>query len=271
MPSVSANARPCPLCSSDQSGQPPGPYSKNEWNVKTCTDCGTTFLENAPEYEALESDFAWEKTSAAVDEERKKKKPVAKALDRFMKFFKDKVLKRDKAGTLTRAYMPPGKVLDIGCGRGNMLVRLPGEYIPYGIEVSRQLAEISRERIKGRQGQIIQADAITGLQSLEPDFFDGALLSAFLEHEINPSTLLKELHRVLKKNATAIIKVPNFDCINRKVMGRNWCGFRYPDHVTYFTPGTLLRLITESGFTVARFNFLDRFPFSDNMWLIIRK
>jgi hypothetical protein len=54
-------------------------------------------------------------------------------------------------------------------------------------------------------------------------------------------------------------------------MGQKWCGFRYPDHVNYWTPKTLNKIIKETGFEIVRFNFGDRFPTSDNMWLIARK
>ena len=30
-------------------------------------------------------------------------------------------------------------------------------------------------------------------------------------------------------------------------------------------------MATESGFEIAKFNFFDRFPLSDNMWLVARK
>ena len=68
-----------------------------------------------------------------------------------------------------------------------------------------------------------------------------------------------------------IVKAPNFASWNWVVRGKKWCGFRYPDHVNYFTPQTLTLLASEGGFAVARQNVLDKFPLSDNMYAVLQK
>jgi hypothetical protein len=65
--------------------------------------------------------------------------------------------------------------------------------------------------------------------------------------------------------------VPNYGYLNRIVMGQKWGGFRYPDHVNYWTPETLIKIIRDTGFQIVRFKIWDRFPTSDNMWLVARK
>lgn len=55
------------------------------------------------------------------------------------------------------------------------------------------------------------------------------------------------------------------------VMGKKWCGFHYPDHVNYWTPHSLRKILSDTGFEIVRFNLWDRFPISDNMWIIVRK
>jgi hypothetical protein len=53
-------------------------------------------------------------------------------------------------------------------------------------------------------------------------------------------------------------------------MGRRWCGFRYPDHLNYFTPKTLVALAAKAGFETG-FGLTGRLPTSDNMWAILAK
>ena len=96
-------------------------------------------------------------------------------------------------------------------------------------------------------------------------------MQSYLEHEINPQDVLKGALRVLKKGGLAIIKVPNFNCWNRHLRQNNWCGFRFPDHVNYFSPQTLKKIVLDSGFSIYRFNLADRSPLSDNMWMIVEK
>ena len=67
------------------------------------------------------------------------------------------------------------------------------------------------------------------------------------------------------------VKVPNYACFNRTVRGDRWCGFRWPDHVNYFTPRTLREMVESAGLRIARMNFFDRHPFSDNMYAVLEK
>jgi len=89
--------------------------------------------------------------------------------------------------------------------------------------------------------KVISANAIDGSSELNPDSIHVVVMSSFLEHECRPLSLLKQFHPILKSKGVIILKVPNFACWNRIIRGRKWCGFRYPDHVNYFTPRTLQR------------------------------
>jgi len=100
---------------------------------------------------------------------------------------------------------------------------------------------------------------------------DLVIMSSFLEHEAQPLALLQTLAPVLSAEALIVLKVPNFGCINRSLRGGRWCGFRYPDHVNYFTPATLKRLAEEAGFVVARQQFIECLPTSDTMYAVLRK
>ncbi len=96
-------------------------------------------------------------------------------------------------------------------------------------------------------------------------------LRAYLEHEREPAAVLAETWRVLKPAGCVLIKVPNYGCWNRPVRGSRWCGYRFPDHVNYFTPRSLRRVLEDNAFVVARCGWFDRLPTNDNMWLVARK
>ena len=51
----------------------------------------------------------------------------------------------------------------------------------------------------------------------------------------------------------------------------NWCGYRFPDHVNYFTPESLQKIVKKLGFEVAQFGLFDRLIFSDNMYIVLKK
>ena|SRR2546421_2145359 len=97
-----------------------------------------------------------------------------------------------------------------------------------------------------------------------------ASLRSYLEHEADPLPVLKGLQRVLAPGAFAVVKVPNYRSLNRIVMGRRWCGFRYPDHLNYFSPNTLRAMANKAGFETS-FGLTGCLPTSDNMWAVLTK
>ncbi len=253
--------RTCPICARDNRDQPAHPYSQPPWELKACAGCGLLYLENPPTVAALKQDFAWEKTWA---EQRQRRKGVGSSLSRGLKA----LFQTDKLSSFVRRYVRSGRVLDVGCSDGWQLERLPAAFVPFGIEISDQLAQRAQERFSARGGRVIHADAISGLQQWEPGFFDGVVMSSYLEHEPAPRPLLEAARRTMRPGASLIVKVPNYASLNRTVRGAQWCGFRFPDHVNYFTPALLVRLLKDSGFDIRRFGPLDHIPTSDNMWLI---
>ena len=52
-------------------------------------------------------------------------------------------------------------------------------------------------------------------------------------------------------------------------MGAEWCGFRFPDHVNYFTPTSLKALATSIGY---EFRWMNRLSlFDDNLIVELKK
>lgn len=247
------------------------PYSVAPWALKRCAACGLVYLENPPAYSSLEEEFAYEKTWAEEDQRRRSREPLLYHSSRALQAVPKRLLRRDKLVALARRYFPPGRVLDVGCGDGSTLNRLPAPFIPFGIEVSKELSRRAQERFAPRGGRVVQADALSGLEQFEPGSFDGVVMISFLEHEASPRQALQSAMRVMKPAARLIVKVPNYASWNRAVRGARWCGFRFPDHVNYFTPGLLRRLLEESGLRVLRFGLADRFPTSDNMWMVAER
>lgn len=175
---------------------------------------------------------------------------------------------RDKLNRLISAWIPPGRVVDIGCGDGDQIAAMPPGYLGVGIEISRTIARTVAANLASRDAEVVNAPAVDGLAAMPDASATGVVMRSFLEHEIRPCELLTEVARVLTADGAAIVKVPNFGSVNRAVMGPRWCGFRFPGHVNYFTPRTLRSMVEAAGLAVVRFGQADRFPFSDNMWMV---
>ncbi len=265
------------------------PYSNGEWKIVECQETGMVFLENPPDYSRLVEEFAWEKTYEEESKRRRQEEPVVAFASNLSKSLRRKFRKRERIEKVAfeildrivqeRAIADDLAVVDVGCGTGEKLVRISRFYEavretrvrPIGIEISAQLAKETDQRLAPIGGNCIHSSAIEGLASLEDGSADLVILCSYLEHEVRPLEVLENVSLKLKKGGYAIVKVPNYGSWNRRLRQQRWCGFRYPDHVNYFTPRTLVRIIETSGLKVWRMNLRDCLPTNDNVWAIARR
>lgn len=241
---------PCPSCTAPDA-TPWADCSPDPWVMARCGTCDLTYLRNPVDYVALEEDFAWEKTY----KEKKETSNGSTSLSPAIRSLRKKLnLTHKSKHHRMNAWFSNGKVLDIGCGNQH---NVPEPMTPYDIGQSRALHAYADNgmRVRGVQGAGAEA-----IWDFEPDMFDGVIMHSDLEHEVDLMGVLKGLWRALKPGAPAYVRVPNFGSVNRRVVGRNWCGFRYPDHVTYFTLPTLRDVARRAGL-----------PIDDNIKALLRK
>jgi len=258
----------CPVCGATEAVDEPSRYAETPWQLWQCSRCSMVWLQNPPVVEMLEEDLAWERTFAAEGQVRRARNPVLYKLGRMPKAALQKLLKRDKLLDLAKEYVVPGPILDVGCAGGHTLAGFPASYIPFGVEISKELSRVANDLFAQRGGSAVQGDAPTAMGKFPTGNFTGVLMGSYLEHEPRAAEVLQAARQVMRPGARLILKVPNYACWNRKLRGKRWCGFRFPDHVNYFTPHTLVRLLHATGFKVVRFSLADRMPTSDNMWLV---
>jgi SAM-dependent methyltransferase len=257
--------RRCPLCDA-----PPGAplsYRSDEWQVVQCPECELAYIDRLPPQHEFEEELAWESTSVSHAEQRKQKYPILVALQRMTRF-RMHLLKREPKQILAR-LVRPGPVVDLGCGAGINLIPPPAGFVPVGIEISKSLAAAADNAFRRFGGQCMQMPAEEGLRSFPRGHFSGALLIGYLEHEFRPRQVLTALREAVRDDAVLVVKVPHYGSINRRLMGMRWSGFRFPDHVNYYTPRTLREIGRRSGFSV-HYGPFDRLPVSDSLWALFR-
>ncbi|MEM8693977.1 MAG: class I SAM-dependent methyltransferase [Pseudomonadota bacterium] len=254
--------RPCPTCSATDS-TPWDAYSPDEWQIVRCGGCNLTYLRNPVEYEALEVDFAWEATYEA-----KTRKGGSTKLSPALRVLRQKLglTHRSKQERL-RKWFRGGHVLDIGCGA---LMRAIPPMTPYGIELSNALHAIADKNMRERGGYCVHGPGAEAIWKFNEGQFDGIIMHSYLEHETDLMGVLKGAHRALKTDGKVFVRVPNFGSLNRRIIGPKWCGFRYPDHVNYFTLDTLRDCIKRAGFGLTLINKVA-LPFDDNITVLLHK
>ncbi|MCX7877905.1 MAG: class I SAM-dependent methyltransferase [Ignavibacteria bacterium] len=103
------------------------------------------------------------------------------------------------------------KVLEVGCGAGHILERVPRGKL-YGIDIS----EIQVKRAKMRLGDKAEIIKSAGEEiPFEDKFFERILCSEVIEHVLDPIPLLKEMKRVLKDSGILSLSIPNENLINK--------------------------------------------------------
>ncbi|MCA9030121.1 MAG: class I SAM-dependent methyltransferase [Planctomycetaceae bacterium] len=263
--------RACPLCSRDNRNEPASRWSRDEWTIKECPECEFIYLENAPEYEALADDYCW---TLSVPQERNRRlqsEPLFSRLSQSWKQVWGRTLPRGKCEWLAQRFCQPGSVVDLGCGSGSLLKKMGDRFVPHGIEIDPHAAALARQVVEPRGGSIVECDVLRGLRQFPEASMSGVVMKCYLEHETAPADVLRAAERILQPGGHLVIKVPNIGCWNFRMRGKKWCGFRFPDHVNYFTPETLQKIVQNAGFEVARFQWNDHFPLGDNMYLVAQR
>jgi SAM-dependent methyltransferase len=140
----------------------------------------------------------------------------------------------------------PGRVLDVGCGRGVLLqeFRRRGWEVQ-GTELSEAAASYARQTLQ-IPVEIGELETI----GFPPNYFDAITLWHVLEHVANPRALLAEIHRVLKPDGVLLVAVPNFGSLEARVSKDKWFHLDVPRHATHFSQATLEQGLYESGFDI---------------------
>jgi SAM-dependent methyltransferase len=253
-------SRVCPICSSDSYREV---LRHKEWRLVSCDSCQLLYLREHPSREAIDTDFEWTSSFARQRWERWARNP-------FMRMWTFGVLwlkasRERRALRFIQRYAPAGRMLDIGCGNGRLLgLAAHRGYEVLGIESSAKMVAGALRRLPATaviHGRLAETD-------LPPGSFDIAVTVSYLEHDPQPAQTLRQIHSLLRPGGFCIHKVPNYDSLLRRVLGRRWSGYRWPEHMQYYTPKTLGRLLTDSAFAIVA---LKANPLSDNFWIVGQK
>jgi 2-polyprenyl-6-hydroxyphenyl methylase/3-demethylubiquinone-9 3-methyltransferase len=162
--------------------------------------------------------------------------------------------------------LPPGSsVLDMGCGNGSFLARLPvmgwrligTDLSPSGIEIARRThPEI----------EFFMADAQTDLtQQVGP--MDAVISTEVIEHLYDPQSFLRNAYTLLKPEGILILTTPYHGYLKNLMlaltgeMDRHFTVLWDHGHIKFWSRKTLTEALTKTGFRVETFVGAGRIPF----------
>jgi len=106
------------------------------------------------------------------------------------------------------------KIIELGCGAGNIIetIKIGKEIV--GVDLSDFLLGLARKKNYFRPIKFIKANVEKLPQEITDLRFDKIYCSEVLEHLENPQNTLKEVRKIAKKNSIIVISVPNEKLIN---------------------------------------------------------
>jgi len=220
--------RACVACGSTNA-RPLG--VKNEFDVVACVDCDSIYTPYSPWY----SSALFYTGFYLNQEELSPPEFVNTRLEEITASFS--------------SYRDNNRLLDIGCGAGNLL-------------------QAARKNGWNAQGLDVSAGAVKHVRDLGFEVFEGELQDAafpsehfdvvtaaeLLEHLIDPQPLLQEVARILRPGGLFWTTTPHARGLSGRVLGVKWRCVWPPEHLQLFSIRGLTKLLRDAGFRQLRIN-----------------
>jgi 2-polyprenyl-3-methyl-5-hydroxy-6-metoxy-1,4-benzoquinol methylase len=233
----------CPLCGKDDcemlfEAADRLELAKDKFRIVRCTSCGLAYLNPRPEEGKLAGYYP--KTYWG-GKQRGVKDLFRRAEERLKENYKLKAL--NKCGIRS------GRVLDVGCGRGEFLALLKKRgFQVAGLESGNEAVKRGREDF----GLEITNGTLAGADFPE-NSFDAVTMWHVLEHLPNPREALNAVRKLLKPGGVLLLALPDFGGFQAGFYREAWFGIDAPRHMTHFKRDTLSEMLGRADFKKIQF------------------
>jgi 2-polyprenyl-3-methyl-5-hydroxy-6-metoxy-1,4-benzoquinol methylase len=210
----------CILCSGKHLAKLP---RYNRANLVKCNECGFVFCKKIPTLKELSTYYG--------------------NYPRFSELSPITIKRYNEILDMFEPFKQTNNLLDMGCSKGLFLecAKQRGWNV-YGTELADECIEYgAKNNIK-----IFKSDA------LSKEFFalKFDIITSFevIEHINNPNSEIELIKKVLRKGGAYYVTTPNFNALSRHLLKEKWNIIEYPEHLSYYTPRTLTKLMNQHGF-----------------------
>lgn len=219
----------CPICGPSASAVLR--YSFDPYKVVACSSCGLNYLSPRLTQEAI--------LKLYKDEAYYNSNVAGQGYDEYLE------ISENWEKTFTRRlkqiapYKSSGRALDIGCGPGYFLSAAQKMgFDVYGLDPSDYIVEMAKKA----WGERVQLGLIESA-NYEPESFDLIVAFDTFEHIYDPNKFLQAIHSFLKPGGVLAITTPDPTSTLSKISGKNWVSYKLPEHVFYWSPETIRRVL----------------------------
>lgn len=143
-------------------------------------------------------------------------------------------------GRITEALLSDrSAVLNVGCGFGRELLRLPASTV--GVDIQKTLLRTAK-RVSKREVLLADAHHLP----FRDGVFDGVAITEVIEHLHSPPQALSEISRVMIGSGKIVLQTPNRLITLGIAISKEY------EHVHEFTFSELSRLLEGTGFTILK-------------------
>ncbi|HVO25586.1 MAG TPA: class I SAM-dependent methyltransferase [Candidatus Margulisiibacteriota bacterium] len=158
----------------------------------------------------------------------------------------------------------PRRILDVGCGNGRFLSLLRdyghAEWDLVGIDFDANA--VSQCVARGFRAYVSRAEDFAPPQGEQ---FDAVIMLQLIEHVDDPAAICRRVFTLLRAGGFFIIETPNLAGWDYRLFAGRWWGhYHFPRHWNLFSTAALHRLLEQSGFAIARSEYL----ISTSAWTI---
>jgi SAM-dependent methyltransferase len=151
---------------------------------------------------------------------------------------------RRKLQALFVDELPPGDLLEVGCGAGG---RLP-LFKALGWRVTGQDVDpVAANEAQRSTGAEVHIGSIEDLARAQRRF-DAIVVNHVIEHVVDPVALLRVCRSMLRPRGSLICVTPNARSWGHRQFGANWMSLDPPRHISLFTPSALRMASRMAGY-----------------------
>lgn len=143
--------------------------------------------------------------------------------------------------------LPPGRILDVGCGSGDFLYRMYQlGWSVSGVDFDDKAIASAKVKYGGLGFELMHTD-LAGAR-FPDNSFDAVTMNHVIEHVPEPVSLLSEVNRILKPGGRLVAVTPNAQSLGHSLFRDCWRGLEPPRHLQIFSLNALANCARQASF-----------------------